>query len=405
MNINILNGITKEYSSMNLCVNFSMKDRNLHVNIIQYANDGNEFNFECESYVVFPIKGYSSNITLESDIPLYGNDEEEIGIICIPSAQELSLFSGLTNAMIICLIMDYSLLEDEHSAREVFLGKIDFPQSNEYLISSSCVLVECQFSDDYDLKYKNSSAIWGGFTHDDLRTSYKKTVRSLSVIDKIEIPTNEHQMKLSESIFSSNGFDRFLKKYHLLELLYDYLYIAKLRTVDNGLLEYRCILGEYSKDDIVNLKKMFSLYVIDVRNILAIILSSIEFKSKMHIIFQIHSKDSNPLKNEIDWNKFWNFIDTENFSDENYRNKQYKIGKKSLNEIVLDICAYWIYRVRCSIAHNKIGEFIFSPCDEKFIVDFAERIIDIISAQVFSNSDLNVLLNKSKSIDEFLNAS
>lgn len=392
---------------MNVCINFSIKDENLHVNIIQYDNedDEGEIKFECESYVVFPIKGYSSSLNLESDIPLYGTDGEEIGIICIPNGKKLSLFSGLTNPMIICLIMDFLLLEDDDSSSDIFLEKIEFSQSNEYLISSSCVLVESQFSNSYEYKYKNSSAIWGGFTHDDLRNSHKMTVKSLSVIDRIEIPTNEHQIKLSESIFSSNGFDRFLKKYHLLELLYDYLCIAKLRTVDNGLLEYRGIMVEYSKDDIINLKKMFSLYVLDVEVICDFIMNSTEFKDKMNLIFQVHSKDSNPLKVDANWKKFWFLVENRNLTKDNFDTKNNKIGNKSFNETVLEICAYWIYRIRCSIAHNKIGEFIFSPCDERFIVEFAERIIDIVSAQIFSNSDLIRLIKKSKSIDEFLKAS
>lgn len=45
------------------------------------------------------------------------------------------------------------------------------------------------------------------------------------------------------------------------------------------------------------------------------------------------------------------------------------------SEFILRIVSYWIYRVRCSIAHNKIGEYLLSWEDEEFLVKFAEPLL------------------------------
>ncbi|MEI8602315.1 hypothetical protein P4S55_16445 [Shewanella sp. PP-Sp27a-2] len=408
MNIDVLDGVVKDFPSMGVCFYFKKESINLHVHIIGYGNE-DYHNGDCEIlysvYVIYPVKGFSSSIRIDSDVPLLGVDDIEIGVICIPDKESSSVFSSFTNPMIICLILEYSLLLDGSGDNDLFLDKIDFSPSNEYLLSFGCVLIERQFSNDYECKYKNSSAIWGGFTHTDLREAYKVSVQKISVIDGINIPTSEHELKLSESIFSSNSFDRFLKKYHLLELLYDYLCIAKLRTIDNGLMDYRNIMGDYSKEDIVNIKKIFSLYIDDVEGLCKVILDSTSYKPIMTSIFQIHSKDSNPLKNDGNWSKFWAAVEAGKLNSTDFKNKDYKFSGHDFKVTVLEILAYWVYRIRCSIAHNKIGEFLFSPSDEAFIVEFAEKIIDIVSAQIFSNLELKALLDKSKKIELFLNQS
>ncbi|NES18002.1 MAG: hypothetical protein F6K41_03525 [Symploca sp. SIO3E6] len=52
--------------------------------------------------------------------------------------------------------------------------------------------------------------------------------------------------------------------------------------------------------------------------------------------------------------------------------------------IIIKIAAYWIYRVRSCIAHNRIGEYIMLPEDEEFIVEFAEPLLREVLYQVFT---------------------
>jgi len=48
---------------------------------------------------------------------------------------------------------------------------------------------------------------------------------------------------------------------------------------------------------------------------------------------------------------------------------------------ICEISAYWVYRIRCSIAHNKIGEYILNYKDEEFLVNCAEPFLKEIVFQ------------------------
>jgi hypothetical protein len=63
---------------------------------------------------------------------------------------------------------------------------------------------------------------------------------------------------------------------------------------------------------------------------------------------------------------------------------------------------YWVYRIRCSIAHTKIGSHIFVSEDEEFVSSVGEKLIDSIISSVYSNAEFKALVNKSDLIDETL---
>lgn len=50
---------------------------------------------------------------------------------------------------------------------------------------------------------------------------------------------------------------------------------------------------------------------------------------------------------------------------------------------ILAIATYWIYRIRCSIAHHKIGEYMMGYDDEEFVVEFAEPLLKEIILESF----------------------
>jgi hypothetical protein len=67
------------------------------------------------------------------------------------------------------------------------------------------------------------------------------------------------------------------------------------------------------------------------------------------------------------------------------------LGKGTFESFVSSVAAYWIYRVRSSIAHSRVGEFLFLEADEQFITDFAEPLLLDVVMQVFENPKLKVL--------------
>ena len=51
---------------------------------------------------------------------------------------------------------------------------------------------------------------------------------------------------------------------------------------------------------------------------------------------------------------------------------------------ILNLASYWIYRIRSSIAHSKIGEYQLSYTDEAFMIEFAEPLLQEIVIQCFT---------------------
>lgn len=46
--------------------------------------------------------------------------------------------------------------------------------------------------------------------------------------------------------------------------------------------------------------------------------------------------------------------------------------------------AYLIYRVRCSIAHSRIGEHILTQSDEEFVANVAEPLLKSLLIEIYN---------------------
>jgi hypothetical protein len=53
--------------------------------------------------------------------------------------------------------------------------------------------------------------------------------------------------------------------------------------------------------------------------------------------------------------------------------------------LLLKVTGYWIYRIRSSIAHNKIGEFIMEDIHQEFVVEIGEELLLEVIKQIFSS--------------------
>lgn len=95
-------------------------------------------------------------------------------------------------------------------------------------------------------------------------------------------------------------------------------------------------------------------------------------------IFYYKVKDSNPLKSEAKFEKLClkPKINQTNFDS--------VFGNGWFQSKMHSAVAYWIYRVRNSIAHNKLGEYIITKSDEDFVIEFAEPLIREAVIQCYS---------------------
>ncbi|MDP3445397.1 MAG: hypothetical protein Q8T08_21270, partial [Ignavibacteria bacterium] len=235
----------------------------------------------------------------------------------------------------------------------------------------------------YKKYYKFSSSMWGGFIHNDqyesISTSYKIRTPIIKVNKYSSIPNNSILDIAIKSVLQFSPFERFLRLYHQVELLFDWYFVQSIKGLNDDLVGLGKILNEFRGNELSLLLSIIKLKCHDVDSIVKII-NIIQwdipnppnyFYQKSDEIFNKYSRESNPFNNRTD--KFEEIFKNGGFSRDNLKNAG--LTSPSYEESIMKITSYWLYRVRCSIAHNRLGEYIMMPEDEKFIVDFAEPLI------------------------------
>jgi hypothetical protein len=387
MNVNDLNYFESDGLPFN--ISFVADDNNI---IAEIDNE----NGEKDVYHVITVTGYSSSINNENDVEVLDAEENLMALLCFSCEGKAFEVSGLTAARFISYLVDI----DNYSASIA---------DRFYTFRKSYLLVLEDFIDEYNIKYKNLSPHWGKFTHENYEKVIVEFPDQLVAKSHMVMPTKEHVEKFQRSIISADGFDRFLKKYHVLELIYDYVCILRLRTINTDLIGFSKIMNDYSgSGEIDNLNNVISTYVEDVDEIVSAFQESKDFPVIVRRIFQDKTRASNPLGIDAKWSAFWEFIENQDvaFSEDKIARGAPRIikytSREEYNKFLLKISAYWIYRIRCSIAHMKIGEFIFKQSDEGFVVTIGERMLDSMIDNIYSNSEFISLIRKSDKLSKLL---
>jgi hypothetical protein len=336
-------------------------------------------------YVAIPVYAIDSSILASDDITLKDNGNE-IGFLCPVGIRGNTYeVNELTFARLIAYFNDV---------------KVDSLFSGEkYSFKCHYVVIKVTHYDIYQAEYASAAPLWGGFSHEAPTSKYQRPLLSIDIVTGIKIPTTRHSGDLVRAISSSNGFDRFLKYYHQIELLFDVIFVSKIRAMPaESLAGLRDIMRDYQRNELDNLRGIIKEYVNDTNLLTAIIVKAATPANMIVMceIFQDHSKDGNPLiKGERDlWDSFKTFIASPN--PDPVKAKELKLIDKADQELyrifILKLVSYWIYRIRCSIAHNKIGEFIFKEEDEEFVVVLGEGLLKPVINEMFSNPTLKSLM-------------
>jgi hypothetical protein len=113
---------------------------------------------------------------------------------------------------------------------------------------------------------------------------------------------------------------------------------------------------------------------------LAALCSDAQWHTQIQSIFFDFGKDGNPLDGK--GTEFIRAIASSGFSPQILtdigivnRNTNNALLVQRLEELAIRLSTYWIYRVRCSIAHSKIGEYVMTSRDEPFVALFAEPLL------------------------------
>jgi len=300
------------------------------------------------------------------DISVFNEAGEEVGILTFTKGLGTIKWNELTENQFIAFLTEASY--GEHLL--------------EYRFEYSYLVINANFYGLYMEKYAHTSMIWGGFSHilETPMQGYK------TVVNRIEMKS----LNLRGAIFRENAvrsilqpfaFERFLKSYHLLELRFDSEIIEEIKTLD---IERKSetiaeILNNYNRKEIDRLTHIIDRYCNDIPRLVYLMNQVSSFLPIAQKIFYVFGKEGNPLKEESKFNS----LCARGFDERSLKKENLINPNSPFNKFIKKLVSYWIYRVRCCIAHNRIGEFVLSHHDESFVVNFAEPLLKEVVMQCF----------------------
>lgn len=333
--------------------------------------------YSVNDFVAIPVENCASFYNRTVDLPIKKANGTEIGYLFFTKGEAVPNIFALSEPKFVCFLKDISGLNVIEDAM-IHTFQVD------YLIIYREYLIE------YIDTFMKAAPIWGFFNHGyPTLIINPPTTRVLTEIYVELLPkfSKEYYFEASvRGIKHSLAFERYLKYYHLLELNFDFDVIERIKRLDvvADSKSISMLLNEYKKEDIERLKYLFHTYCIDVNPIIERMLAITSFLPIAREIFYDFGKDSNPLKEVA---KFNNVVGRGGgFTMVNCRavGIQQASSVDEHRKFIGTLCAYWIYRIRNSIAHNKVGEYIMSHRDEPFVVQFGEPLLRECLRQLFS---------------------
>lgn len=306
------------------------------------------------------------------DIPLH-LDGEEIGTLClisqIPRSDEV--IPSLTDA--------------QYAAYICLTEPTSFISGGWPSFAYDCVTIKPQSLEKY---YQNhlSSPLWGGYSHAtesqaiiDQKISSKDA--NINIYENCTARTRRHQDCLELAARAQHSTERYLHLYHYLELDYDYEVVKGIKALQEDDPQSLWDILKLTRDDIDRIFHILKDYD-NFSEIERLAMLLREHESAAVRIFYDYGKDSNPLKDITAFRE--QFIASPSINrtelDHIKKNKGLQDNFCSTEELyrskLLKLTCYWIYRVRCSIAHNKLGEYHLNQSDDmNFLVGFAEPLL------------------------------
>lgn len=406
MNLSKLYETSYEFISLGISIGFSPSSKDgLGVTILEEIED----DVICSEYVAFEVTSVASYMRNNEHMDIFDEEGNEMAYLIIGNYKSIEIQSS--SNWLVATVLYYLLRDQLDNGAEDVVIRPDF-ESSYAIEDRSLIFVKLEQIENFERDYKQGCEIWGNFSLARVHKTQAETATGITARPNVKLPTQEHKIKAYYAVTSENAFTRFLNKYHIIELLFNYQLVARLRVARSDISEFRDIMESYSSGkEIESLKNIICNYVNDTSTLIEKIYKFSNFKGICEKIFQQSNKESNLLKANENWEAFWNALSAQKLQRVDVAaDKQYKFSsgkEKSDGEyknVMCTIVAYWIYRIRCSIAHNKISEFIFSDSDEDFIFEAAEPLLDEVLVQLLANQDLAGVLHKSMRVERFLYA-
>lgn len=330
---------------------------------------------------VFPVNGlHSTTDRSVGSVDVVLPDGTDLGSLVLTRGREVNAFSELTLQEFLAYLMDVPAGS---------FGITGYIFSQDYFVTAS------QMGLRYQNEFFNTAPLWGGFSHLPPPALSQVTVHNLVAVSGIITPSTHHIEAFSRYAHASSPLDRFLRLYHCVELLFDAITVLRIKALPQDLRGLSVILSDHEASEISRLNMISKNYIHRPESVAKQFCSLWQYADIAEKVFQTHSKKGNPLNPEGDhtrWPKLLLELERGHFSEREWKAGGFLKDNESYSSLVKSLASYWVYRVRCSIAHSRIGEYILEDSDQDFIIGFAEPLLLEVCQQIFTSQDLSDLI-------------
>jgi hypothetical protein len=326
--------------------------------------------------VVMPLDGVAWSLDRTSDIEILDELGMSLGTLCLAFARPARPLQELTR-------YEYAALLADASGPEVLIGPVQ--PSRAY-----AVIEEAEFGR-YVSHYLTGSALWGGFNHGTVPPTGSGDVTSIRARRDVLAPTPHHVSSFRLLTRATGPRDQFLRTYHALELLFDYVTYRKFVKAGNDLVDFGRIMSAYQRAELARLKGLVQDFCQDFDAIAGQMEKLEPHLNRAEDMFQVHGKDGNPLAEER-WTAFRAVVEAGPVGRAALSTAKLAKNDAAFTELMTSVAAYQIYRMRSSIAHSRIGEYLLTDADDAMIAEFGLPLIQEVTGQVFSSPALASLI-------------
>ena len=329
-------------------------------------------------YTALKVGTISSAISRQSDLEVIDLNGDPIATLCFTKFLGNIERTNLTRWQYVAFLSDAEFDE------------LDDPR---YTFKSDYLIVEEARLNEYLQVFKQSAPIWGRFSHElvpslDIPTN----LSNLVAIPNLKFPTSYHSEAFGRYLNANNPLERFLRLYQCVELLFDFIIFKRMKALNDDLSGFSNLLSEHGTSELERLKAIMNNYCGNPQALAEKMELSSGFQHERETIFQTHSKKGNPFhENKNHWIALKKCIDGACFNEPALKKLNEFKNMPSFVKFVTDLAAYWIYRVRSSIAHNRVGEFLLEDKNAPFVANFAEPLMLEAVIQIFANPKFNSL--------------
>ena len=327
--------------------------------------------------VAMPLDGVGWSLDRSDDISILDEAGAPLGVLCLVTGRPPKDPSALTRYQYTALLADVS---DADALR----SPVRF--SRDYVVVEEADLGR------YLEHYHAGSALWGGFHHGSAPTDGFGDVSEIIARRDVIAPTPHHVTSFRLLTRATGPREQFLRTYHTLELLFDYVTYRRFVKSGDDLPGFGKIMSAYQRSELERLKSITRDFCPDLDTVATLMVKLEPFLTSAKEMFQVHGKEGNPLKEDKKWDAFQALISAGTLDRATASAGPVARGAGQFDETIAYLAAYQIYRLRSSIAHSRIGEYLLTEDDDAMISAFGLPLISEVASQVFSSRALAELM-------------